>query len=77
VDKGSAGFRPRVWRGDHRPLTGIERAVWQAWNALGDDCEAPVKTIARDLNLPTGTVAAIVFPAHIFGMWADDQEPDL
>lgn len=53
------------------------RRIWAAWNALSDDCQNPVKTIARELGLPTDTVAATVYPlSYGFGMWADDQEPD-
>jgi hypothetical protein len=55
---------------------GGERAVWAEWNALPDDCPAPVKTIARHLAMEPADVAFIVYPAETFGRWADDQEPE-
>lgn len=58
-------------------MTNTEKAVWAAWNALPDDCPAPVKTIARDLDMTPADVAFIVYPADKFGRWEDDQEPDL
>lgn len=54
----------------------VTRAVWQVWNGLGDEHESPVKAIARQLDMSTADVAAIVYPADTFGKWADDQEPD-
>ncbi len=59
------------------PMTVVERAVWDAWNAIPDDHPAPVKAIAKGLEMSTADVAFIVFPAETFGPWADDQEPDL
>lgn len=58
-------------------LTGFEKIVWRAWNALDDDELSPVKTIARAMNVPPSTVAAIVYPAEHFGPWDESQEPDL
>jgi hypothetical protein len=57
--------------------TDTERKVWQVWNLLSDDDPAPVKHIARVLNMAPADVAFIVYPAESFGAWADDQEPDL
>lgn len=59
---------------DH--LTATERAVWAAWNDLGDNSPAPVKAIAARLGMTTADVAFIVYPAETFGAWADDQEPN-
>lgn len=59
------------------PLTAIEQAVWDEWNSLGDDHEAPVKEIARRLGMANADVSFIVYPAETFGAWHDDQEPDL
>ena len=55
----------------------IVRRVWGRWTELPDDCPAPVKTVARDLKMPTDVVAAIVYPAVTFGEWSDEQEPAL
>jgi hypothetical protein len=50
--------------------------VWAAWNALPEGHSAPVKAIAQALELPTASVARIVYPPAKFGPWTDDQEPD-
>jgi hypothetical protein len=52
-----------------------ERRVWAAWNALPDDCPAPVRTIAAALELEPVDVARIVYPPAVFGVWAEQQEP--
>jgi hypothetical protein len=53
-------------------------AIWAEWNALAHNDEpAPVKRIAANLGLTTAEVAAVVYPAETFGVWADDQEPPL
>jgi hypothetical protein len=36
-----------------------------------------VKTVARKLGLEPADVAAVVYPPETFGVWDDDQEPDL
>jgi len=56
--------------------TATETRVWAEWNALPEHCPCPVKTIARALNMEPADVAFIVYPAEMFGVWADDQEPD-
>lgn len=58
-------------------LTEIETKVWAEWNLLGDSHPSPVKEIARRLDMDPADVAFIVYPAETFGVWADDQEPDL
>jgi hypothetical protein len=58
-------------------LNAIERQVWKVWNLLSDDDPAPVKRIARALNMIPADVAFIVYPAEQFGRWDDSQEPDL
>jgi hypothetical protein len=58
-------------------LTALERRVWDAWNALPEECAAPVKTIAALLDMSAADVAFVVYPAETFGVWDDSQEPDL
>ena len=58
-------------------LNATERAVWEAWGLLADGDPAPVKHIARTLNMDPADVAFIVYPAETFGRWDDTQEPDL
>lgn len=58
-------------------LTAVESAVWAAWNLLPDDHEAPVKQIAKDLNMAPADVAFVVYPAETFGRWCDCQEPEI
>jgi hypothetical protein len=58
-------------------LTDNERRVWKAWNALPEDHPAPVKAIARQLDMIPADVAFIVYPVETFGRWEDSQEPDL
>lgn len=58
-------------------LTATEKAVWAEWNSLDDEHPSPVKEIARRLSMLPADVAFVVFPAETFGVWSDDQEPDL
>ena len=55
----------------------VKQAVWQAWNAIGDDEPSPVKRVARQLEMKPFDVAAIVYPFDQFGWWGDAHEPDL
>lgn len=55
----------------------VRKAVWAAWNAMPDEEGSPVKRIARDLDMTTADVAAIVYADAEFGKWHDNQEPDL
>ena len=57
--------------------TAVEREVWRVWNLLSDDDPAPVKHIARVLDMDPADVAFIVFPAEQFGRWDDSDEPGL
>lgn len=54
-----------------------KKAVWAVWNTLGDHHPTPVKTIAKELGLSNYEVAVIVYPPQKYGLWKDDQEPDL
>lgn len=58
-------------------LTSVERAVWDAWNALPPTEMSPVKRIAEKLGMATSDVAFVVYPAEDFGRWEDSREPDL
>lgn len=60
-----------------KPRSATEKAVWAAWNALGENEPSPVKRIARELGMNTADVAFVVYPAETFGRWDDSQEPDL
>jgi hypothetical protein len=57
-------------------LAAAAQDVWRVWNRL-DDNTHPVKTIANVLGLTNADVAAIIYPAPQYGLWDDDQEPDL
>jgi len=57
--------------------TDTDRRIWAAWNSLPDNCPAPVKQIARGLHMAPADVAITVYPPEQFGLWEDDQEPDL
>jgi hypothetical protein len=59
------------------PRLAAAQDVWRVWNRLDDSNQHPVKTIACVLGLTTAAVAAIVYPADKFGLWDDNQEPDL
>jgi hypothetical protein len=51
-------------------------AIWQAWNALPEHCETPVRTIAAQLGATPAEVAAVVYPEPTFGPWRDEYEPE-
>jgi hypothetical protein len=58
-------------------MTEAEQRVWAAWNSLTAAEPSPVKRIARSLGMTPADIAFVVYPAEVFGRWADDQEPDL
>ncbi len=58
-------------------LTAVERAAWDAWNALPDNEPSPVKRTAAQLGMEPCDVAFVVYPAETFGPWTDAQEMPL
>jgi hypothetical protein len=55
--------------------TAAQRAdrIWRAWNALSDDVSDPVAAISEQLDISHADVAAVVYPADVFGQLGEAE----